>query len=52
VAVLQEWTLPPISLSAVYPIGRLASSKARAFVSFVEAYLKGRDPAPCGAAQG
>ena len=40
VAVLQEWALPPISLSAVYPTGRLAGSKARAVVSFVEACLK------------
>jgi hypothetical protein len=28
--------LPTTSLSAVYPTGRLASTKARAFVSFVE----------------
>jgi DNA-binding transcriptional LysR family regulator len=36
VPILQDWSLPPTSLSAVYPTGRLASSKARAFVSFVE----------------
>ena len=36
VPILQDWTLPPSSLSAVYPTGRLASTKARAFVSFVE----------------
>ena len=36
VQVLQDWTLPTTSLSAVYPTGRLASTKARAFVSFVE----------------
>ena len=36
VPILQEWTLPPTRLSAVYPTGRLASAKARAFVSFIE----------------
>jgi DNA-binding transcriptional LysR family regulator len=36
VPILQDWTLPPARLSAVYPAGRLASAKARAFVSFVE----------------
>ena len=36
VAVLEDWTLPPTTLSAVYPSGRLASTKARAFASFVE----------------
>jgi DNA-binding transcriptional LysR family regulator len=41
VPILQDWTLPTISLSAVYPTGRLASTKARAFVSFVERCLAG-----------
>lgn len=36
VAILQDWALPPETLSAVYPTGRMASSKARAFVAFVE----------------
>ena len=36
VQVLHDWTLPSTSLSAVYPSGRLASTKARTFVSFVE----------------
>jgi DNA-binding transcriptional LysR family regulator len=39
VPLLQDWTLPTTSLSAVYPAGRLASTKARAFVSFVEALM-------------
>jgi DNA-binding transcriptional LysR family regulator len=39
VEILQDWALPPTSLSAVYPAGRLASTKARAFVSFVERYM-------------
>ena len=34
--VLPEWTLPPIDLWAVFPTGRLASAKARAFADFVE----------------
>jgi DNA-binding transcriptional LysR family regulator len=40
VTALVDWVLPPISLSAVYPTGRMASTKARAFVSFVEECLK------------
>ncbi|MDB5459189.1 MAG: transcriptional regulator, LysR family, partial [Caulobacteraceae bacterium] len=36
VPILQDWALPTTNLSAVYPTGRLASTKARAFVSFVE----------------
>jgi DNA-binding transcriptional LysR family regulator len=39
VAILQDWILPPTTLSAVYPTGRLASTKARAFVSFVERFM-------------
>jgi DNA-binding transcriptional LysR family regulator len=34
--VLKEWTLPPVDLWAVFPTGRMASAKARAFVAFVE----------------
>jgi DNA-binding transcriptional LysR family regulator len=34
--VLPDWTLPPIDLWAVFPTGRLASAKARAFSAFVE----------------
>ncbi|HEX4199742.1 MAG TPA: LysR family transcriptional regulator [Caulobacteraceae bacterium] len=36
VPILQDWTLPPTPLSAVYPTGRLAGAKARTFVAFVE----------------
>jgi DNA-binding transcriptional LysR family regulator len=39
VAILEDWTLPSTNLSAVYPTGRLASTKARAFVSFVEGFM-------------
>lgn len=34
--VLTDWELPPIDLWAVFPTGRLASAKARAFADFVE----------------
>lgn len=34
--VLEDWTLPDIDLWAVFPTGRLASAKARAFADFVE----------------
>ena len=43
VPILQDWSLPPTSLSAVYPTGRLASTKARAFVSFVERCMAARE---------
>jgi DNA-binding transcriptional LysR family regulator len=36
VSVMDDWVLPSISLSAVYPTGRLASTKARLFTAFVE----------------
>jgi DNA-binding transcriptional LysR family regulator len=39
VEILQDWALPLTNLSAVYPTGRLASTKARLFVSFVEQYM-------------
>jgi DNA-binding transcriptional LysR family regulator len=35
-AVLSEWTLPPLDLWAVFPTGRGATAKARAFVDFFE----------------
>jgi DNA-binding transcriptional LysR family regulator len=40
VTALDDWTLPTVSLSAVYPTGRMTSTKARAFASFVEDCLK------------
>jgi DNA-binding transcriptional LysR family regulator len=39
-SVLQDWALPPVDLWAVFPTGRRASAKARAFTSFIEAELK------------
>ena len=37
--VLPDWKLPPIDLWAVFPSGRRASAKARAFISFVQGQL-------------
>lgn len=36
---LDGWMLPPAELWATFPAGRLATSRARAFVAFVEAML-------------
>jgi DNA-binding transcriptional LysR family regulator len=41
VTVLDDWTLPPIDVWAVYPAGRMTSVKARAFVDYVAALLNG-----------
>lgn len=41
-AVLTDWTLPPIDLWAVFPSGRMATTKARAFIAFVEHLLNER----------
>ncbi len=37
--VLADWSLPPAELWAVFPTGRQASAKARAFVGFMERQL-------------
>jgi DNA-binding transcriptional LysR family regulator len=42
-AVLEDWSLPAIDLWAVFPTGRQASAKARAFATFIEDRLFGRD---------
>jgi DNA-binding transcriptional LysR family regulator len=36
ISVLQEWSLPPLDLWAMFPTGRQASAKARAFAAFIE----------------
>jgi DNA-binding transcriptional LysR family regulator len=38
-AVLHDWTLVPTELWAIFPTGRRASAKARAFVAFIEQAL-------------
>ncbi len=35
-AVLQDWELPPMDLWAVFPAGRMPTTKARTFADFVE----------------
>lgn len=40
--VLEQWELPSLDLWAVFPTGRLASAKARAFVAFVEGVMSGQ----------
>ena len=42
-AVLKDWMLPPMELWAVFPTGRRASAKARAFVTFIEEVLNKDD---------
>jgi DNA-binding transcriptional LysR family regulator len=44
--VLQDWSLPPIDLWAVFPTGRRANAKARAFSSFIEAQLSDGKASP------
>lgn len=39
--VMTDWALPPIDLWAVFPTGRLASAKARAFADFIGQALFG-----------
>jgi DNA-binding transcriptional LysR family regulator len=38
-AVLTDWLLPSVDLWAVFPTGRQASAKARAFVGFIESQM-------------
>jgi len=38
--LLSKWRLPPMDLWAVYPSGRLTSTKARAFVKWFETTMK------------
>jgi DNA-binding transcriptional LysR family regulator len=42
-SVLQDWSLPSVGLWAVFPTGRQASAKARAFARFVEQQISGGD---------
>ena len=38
-SILEDWTLPPMDLWVIYPSGRLASAKARAFIKWFEKYI-------------
>lgn len=40
-SVLDDWLLPDIDLWAVFPTGRQASAKARAFATFIEQQMAG-----------
>ena len=42
-AVLTDWFLLPVDLWAIFPTGRQASAKARAFASFIESQMLNRD---------
>ncbi len=39
--VLEDWSLPSVDLRAVFPTGRQASAKARAFANFIEQQISG-----------
>ena len=41
VCLLDDWSLPAVDLWAVFPTGRQASAKARAFAAFVERQISG-----------
>jgi DNA-binding transcriptional LysR family regulator len=42
-SVLEDWSLPPVDLWVVFPTGRQATTKARAFASFIEKQLSKGD---------
>lgn len=46
--VLRDWTLPSLDLWAVYPAGRQATAKARAFAAFISECLAKTPFAPAG----
>jgi DNA-binding transcriptional LysR family regulator len=48
ISVMDDWQLPTLNLSVVYPTGRLASTKARKFTAFVERCMEGYLVAPAG----
>ena len=45
-SVLNDWTLPKLNLWAVFPTGRQASAKARAFASYIEKLLANSEAGP------
>ena len=44
VKVLLDWTLPPMELWAIFPVGQHVSAKARAFVTYIEESLVKDEP--------
>jgi len=45
-AVLTEWTLPPTDVLAVFPTGRMAAAKAKAFTTFIESEFRSEHSSP------
>jgi DNA-binding transcriptional LysR family regulator len=45
-AVLTEWVLPEVELWVVFPAGRLANAKARAFAAFVQSEFNAQHSKP------
>jgi DNA-binding transcriptional LysR family regulator len=45
-AVLADWSLPPVEAWAIFPAGRQASAKAKAFASFIERQSRLADSTP------
>lgn len=43
ISIVDDWSLPAVDLWAVFPAGRQASAKARAFASFIEAEMSNAD---------
>ncbi len=46
VQVMEDWTMEPIELHALFPAGRAASPAARAFIDYLAPRLSGRPAAP------
>jgi DNA-binding transcriptional LysR family regulator len=42
-SVLDDWSLPAVDLWAVFPTGRQARAKARAFAAFIERQIAGSE---------
>jgi DNA-binding transcriptional LysR family regulator len=45
-SVLDDWLLPPVDLWVVFPTGRQASAKARAFASYIETQMSNAKAVP------
>jgi DNA-binding transcriptional LysR family regulator len=43
VSVLDDWSLPAVDLWAVFPTGRQARAKFRAFAAFIERQIAGSE---------
>jgi DNA-binding transcriptional LysR family regulator len=43
VSVLDDWSLPAVDVWAVFPTGRQAGARARAFAAFMERQISGSE---------